>query len=124
MRTKSALRGTTGTCHNPVMTYAPFQPWFFRYARLQQLQLEWRAAIHAYDVALQAEDSKAIDKAGDVESRLCNACDAALKLLLRTPAPNLGAAAQKLEIAIEWQVEIGQLAVLLLDLRRMVFSPT
>lgn len=105
------------------MTQSPYQPWFFRFARLQQLQLEWRAAIHAYDVALQGDDTNAIDKASDIESRLCNACDAALKLLLRTPAPDLGAAAQKLEIAIEWQVEISQLAVLLLDLRRMVFSP-
>ena len=119
MGTETKLSRHPATCQNGTMTI-PFQLWFFRLARLQRLQNEWHAAIHAYDVAMQSGDDDAADKAGEYEGRLSLACSTALNILLRTPAPDLAAAAHKLELAIEWQCEIAQLAGLLLDLRRMV----
>jgi hypothetical protein len=64
-------------------------------------------------------DEYRVDETEAEEARACHAAHDALEALLATPAPGLTALATKIELAIDREVDVSDIAPLLVDLRRM-----
>lgn len=115
MRTEKELSNPQSQWQPVLMVNSAQTLWTNREARLRQLEQQWLSARAALDGVDDEREARAQSRA----DQLCMRHDAALALLLRTPAPNLNAACRKLELAIDGHCDITQLGALLRDLRRL-----
>ena len=105
MRTKIELSNAGLLCNLPFMPCPNPPLWLVRRQRVQALAL-------ALDSAMAAPDDARADRLARLHTR-------ALAALIETPAPDIGAAADKLALAIADGMPVVDLAPLLDDLRRL-----